>query len=131
MRQALGGFEVKTWDETPCAGESALRLTRASATARVHGMLEGDALMEFLMMYRDDGTASYVGLHRITGQLGGRAGTFAIQERGVFDGTTSHGEWTVVSGSGTNELAGLRGSGSAKAKSPTESMYHLDYELAS
>ena len=47
-------------------------------------------------MYREDGSASFVGLERIKGQLEGRSGSFVLQHIGAFDGSTVRVALTVV-----------------------------------
>src|SRR5512133_1922020 len=47
----------------------------------------------------------------ITVRIAGRTGTFVLQDRGSLTGTRVTGRWSVVPGSGTGELAGLRGDG--------------------
>ena len=63
------------------------------------------------MSYGADRTASYVGLQRINGSLAERHGSFIIAATGAYDGTSSHGSWSIVEGSGTGELAGITGGG--------------------
>ena len=36
-------------------------------------------------MYREDGSASFVGLERIKGQLEGRSGSFVLQHIGTYE----------------------------------------------
>src|SRR4029453_12400816 len=73
------------------------------------GDIEGDGVVEFLQVARADGSASFVGIERVTGMVAGRAGTFVLQDAGTVEGNVVSGEWFVVPGSGTGELAGLRG----------------------
>ena len=37
------------------------------------------------MMYRSDGSATFIGFERIVGSLAGRAGSFVLQRTGVFE----------------------------------------------
>ena len=64
------------------------------------------------MMYREDGTASFVGLERVIGSLGDRKGSFVLRHEGTFQGGVARIDWVVVPRSGTGELSGLRGEGS-------------------
>jgi len=66
---------------------------------------------ESLLFYRADGTSSFVTLMRLAGTLDGRSGSFVLQGHGTYDGTTARVETHVIEGSGTGELAGLRGTG--------------------
>jgi hypothetical protein len=128
--RASGNFDVKTWDEKSYVEiEGGGKLTRASVTQSMDGDFEGEATTEYLMCYREDGTASYVGLQRVVGRLGGRAGSFVLQVNGAFDGGVASGALTVVSGSGTGDLRGLRGQGSFGAPIGSRASVTLDYEI--
>ena len=81
------------------------------------------------MAYRADGTADYVGLQHLVGTLGGRSGSFVLSSPGTFDGQAATGTWTVLEGSGTEELAGLTGTGTFTAPSGGEPTVTLDYDL--
>jgi hypothetical protein len=129
-KRATAMFAIKGWDEKPyneAAGQP--KLTRASVTKTFTGDLEGESQLEYLMMYRADGTASFVGLERVQGRLGGRSGSFVLQRTGVFDGTLAKESYTVVAGSGTGELASLRGEGSSAAGHTKENQMTLEYEV--
>ena len=109
---ATATFEVKTWDEQPYEETAdGSKLTRARVTKSFAGDIEGDATLEYLMAYPADSAVSYVGLERIVGRLGGRAGSFVLQHTGLDEGGTTTGTFTVVPGSGTGDLRGLRGEG--------------------
>ncbi len=128
LKQALATFQIKTWDETPydqIAGGT--KLTRAKVTRSFHGDIEGESTVEYLMFYREDGTANFVGLERITGQLGGRAGTFVLEHTGTYTGGISKIALNVVPGSGTGELRGLSGAGSSTPGHETDYALTLDY----
>ena len=74
-----------------------------------------------------DGSASFVGIERITGTLGGRTGTFLLQDAGTVQGSIVSGDWFVIPGSGTGQLAGLRGEGGFRANLGEGAQVHLDY----
>jgi hypothetical protein len=109
--QAQSTFASTSWDEQPYdEGDGKVKLARARTTNRYQGDIEGEGTAEYLIVYGEGG-ASFVGLERITGRLGGRAGSFVVQSSGADDGTTTRSTLTVVPGSGTGELRGLRGEG--------------------
>ncbi|HEX9893118.1 MAG TPA: DUF3224 domain-containing protein, partial [Gemmatimonadales bacterium] len=84
-RHATATFELTGWNEKPFdEGEVLPKITRASVTKKFQGDVEGESKVEYLMMYRDDGTATYVGLERISGQLAGKRGSFVLLHEGVF-----------------------------------------------
>jgi hypothetical protein len=103
------------------------------ALSRIHveesfaGDITGAGAVEFLQAARADGTASFVGIERVTGAIGGRAGTFLLQDQGTVTGGVVEGEWFVVPASGTGELAGLRGTGGFRANLGENATVNLTY----
>jgi hypothetical protein len=91
------------------------------------GDIEGDGLTEFLQAARADGSASFVGIERVTGKMAGRQGTFLLQDAGTVTGSVVEGDWFVVPGSGTGGLTGLRGEGAFRANLGENAQVHLDY----
>jgi hypothetical protein len=127
---AQGTFEIKGWEETAyeeLAGDA--KLTRASVAQAFTGDLEGEGSVEWLMCYREDKTADFVGLQRFVGRLGERSGSFVMQTRGTFDGTEARGRLEVVERSGTEELAGITGSGAFAAPIGPKASVELDYDF--
>ena len=130
--QAKATFKIENWDEQPYAElAGGGKLTRASVKQALSGDIEGDAEVEWLMCYRGDETAEFVGLQRIDGRLGERAGSFVLaQTEGSFDGKEARGRLSVVPDSGTGDLEGLTGSGEFVAPHGGEATLSLDYEQA-
>jgi uncharacterized protein DUF3224 len=128
MTTAAGSFTVASWQEEayeePADGG---KLTRATVTLALDGALDGEAAMQWLMAYRADGTAAFVGLARLTGAVDGRRGSLVLQNTGEFDGTVARGTWSVVEGSGTGDLSGISGAGGFEAGQAAT--YTLEYQL--
>ena len=123
-------FAIKNWDETPYGeGQDLPKLTRASVTKSFTGDIEGEGLVEYLMMYRDDGSATFVGLERVVGRIGGKSGSFVLQRIGVFESGQAKESYSVIPGSATGDLRGLRGDGTSAVGHGTEHPFTLDYEL--
>ena len=123
-------FAIKSWDEKPYSEESGSpKLTRASVTKTYTGDITGTAEVEYLMMYRSDGSATFVGLERIVGRIAGKAGSFVLQRTGVFEGGQAKESYSVVPGSATGELHGLLGEGRSAVGHGMEHPLTLDYEL--
>jgi hypothetical protein len=123
--------KIEDWDETTITEiEAGGKLTQASVKQSFAGDLEGDGSVDWLMCYRSDQTAEFVGMQRVVGRIGGRAGSFVmLQTDGTFDGKVAKGRLTIVPGSGTDELAGLSGSGEFNAPMGGEPSSELEYEL--
>ena len=126
--RATGVITVRTYE--PSQYEELAEgpvLSRIHVTERFSGDITGEGVVEFLQAARADGWASFVGIERVTGTLAGRAGTFLLQDSGTVDGGIVSGDWFVVPGSGTAELAGLRGEGGFRANLGEGAQVHLDY----
>ena len=123
-------FAITKWDEKPYGeGEGQPRLTRATVTKTLTGDIEGESHVEYLMMYRGDGSASFVGLERVVGRVGERSGSFVLERRGSFEGGRARESYRVVPGSGTGELASLRGEGASDVGHGMEHPFTLSYDL--
>ncbi len=129
-RSANAKFTINSWDEKPYSGGPDLpKLTRAAVTKTFTGDIEGEGQVEYLMMYRNDGSATFVGLERVVGQVAGRAGSFVLQRTGRFEDGVAKESYSVIPGSGTGQLHGLRGEGTSAVGHGTEYPVTLHYEL--
>ena len=130
-KQATARFGIKRWDEQPWhEGENGRKLTRATVVKPYSGDLEGEGTMEYVMAYSSEASAVYVGIERVEGRLDGRAGTFAMKDEGTFEDGVAASSFTIVEGSGTGELEGIRGRASVDAvKADTQTMT-IEYDLA-
>jgi hypothetical protein len=68
-------------------------------------------------------------MERVDGRIDGRAGSFVLQRSGIFEGGQAKESYSVVPGSGTGELRGLRGDGSSSLGHREEYPFILNYEL--
>ena len=129
-QRANARFAITGGDEKPYGEDPDLpKLTRAAVTKTFSGDIEGEGQVEYLMMYRGDGSATFVGLERVVGRIGGRSGSFVLQRTGIFEGGVAKETYSVVPGSGTGELRGLRGDGTSAVGHGSEHPFVLDYEL--
>lgn len=129
--RATGTFLVTSMEEdTYKELDGGRKLTRARGDQQFSGDIQGEGHVEWLMCYRGDGTARFVGHQFMTCSIDGRKGTFVIEAKGDFDGATSKGEWWIVSGSGTGGLDGIRGDGGFEAASGPKVSFTLEYRLA-
>ncbi len=129
---ATGTFKIESWEEEAyLEDEGGGKLTRASVKQTFTGDIEGEGSVEWLMCYRPDQTADFVGLQRVSGRVGDRSGSFVLQSNGVFDGTEAKADLSVVDGSGTDGLRGLTGRGEFHAPvSGGEPTVSVDYDIA-
>lgn len=107
-------FEIKDWDEQPFDEEvDGAKLTKAAVTKEYSGDVKGSSATQWLMAYRPDGSADFVGLERIRGTLAGKRGSLVLLHAGSYSDGAATATLTVVSG--TDELTGATGRGKLDA----------------
>jgi hypothetical protein len=131
MPCAVGTFTVTSFDEDTfheLAGGG--RLVRGCGTQAFTGDLDGEGFVECYTRYHEDGTARFVGLHRLRGRVDGRTGSFLVRCVGVFDegSQLAEGTWTVLDGMATEELTGISGGGHFYVFGE-DAAFNLAYEL--
>ena len=81
---ASARIEVESYEprpyEQPANGPQLLEI---HVKERFIGEIEADGVVRFLQAAREDGSASFVGIERVTGRVGGRHGTFLLQDAGT------------------------------------------------
>jgi len=123
---ARGTFTVKMLPLTPAPAEG---ISRFSIDKEIHGDLEATTKGE--MFSGGDpklGVAGYVAIEVVTGTLGGRQGSFALQHSGAMDQGGRKLSVIVVPGSGTGELKGISGTFDIQIANGQHS-YDLEYKL--
>jgi hypothetical protein len=114
--------EAKLYDQTASPALVEVRLTETFT-----GDLEGESPVRALQVLHADKSASLVSMQRFNGKLGGRKGSFVLQgSETVADGKIK-ASWSVIPGSGTGDLAGLRGEGGFEGDFGKGSEGTLDY----
>jgi hypothetical protein len=123
---ANSAFKIDRQDATPAAWEGG-NISRTRWAKTFTGQLTGSSVVEAVMLKLDDaGPAAYVGLERIACTLDGRLGTFVLLHACTAAGDDHSTSWTIVPGSGTGELAGIRGHGEIKPNHDFVLHYDLD-----
>ncbi len=104
-------------------------LNPVHVTESFTGDLVGEGTVKFLQAQRADGSASFCGIERVTGMLARKKFSFLLHDEGTHALDQVQGRWFVLPGSGTDELAGLRGEGTFEAKLGAHSSFTLDYRF--
>ncbi len=127
---------VKGWDEERVVeADASHAVARAVFTAAYAGDLTGESTTAIMLSYVAGDPSDprslegpYTGYEQVTGTLAGRTGTFVFAVRGAHTGEVARTDVEIVEGSGTGELAGLRGRGGYAAGDMTYTL-ELDYQL--
>jgi hypothetical protein len=129
-KSANARFAIKNWDEKPYSeGQGQPKLTRARVVKTYTGDIEGEGHVEYLMMYRSDGSATFVGLERVVGRIGDKTGSFVLQRIGLFESGQAKESYSVIPGSATGDLQGLYADGNSAVGHGMEHPFTLSYEL--
>jgi len=126
MHHAHGTFTVEVRPLTPSPADG---LTRYTINKEIHGDLEATTKGE--MFGGGDpkqGAAGYVAIEMVTGTLGGKQGSFALQHMATMDGSGPRMQVIVVPGSGTDALKGIGGTFSIRVENGKH-FYEFDYSL--
>ncbi len=109
--RATGTFNVTLTPQAADAPDEGAPLGRMSIAKQFHGDLDGISTGAMLTAGTVvKGSAGYVAVERVSGTLGGRRGTFALQHSGTMTRGEPSLTISVVPDSGTGELTGLAGS---------------------
>lgn len=114
--------EAKPYDQTASPALIEIRISETFT-----GDIDGESAVRAFQVLRDDHSASLVSMQRFRGKLGGREGTFVLQGSEVVENGEMKAKWSVVPGSGTDALSGLRGEGGFEGEFGKGSDGTLDY----
>jgi len=126
-----GKFEVRLNPmEFYASGKDGNNLARMSLDKTFHGELEADSKGEMLSaMTAVKGSAGYVAIEQVVGNLSSRQGSFVLQHFGTMNHGKSRLILEVVPDSGTGELTGLKGEMEIVIKDG-QHYFEFEYELA-
>jgi hypothetical protein len=126
--QASGTFEVKLTSQDDQASGSPFG--RMLLDKQFHGDLAGTSLGQMLaIMTAVQGSAGYVALEKVTGNLHGRQGSFVLQHSSTLKRGVPEQNISVVPDSGTDELVGLSGKLTIQI-ADGKHFYEFEYGLA-
>lgn len=136
MTTATITITAKTWDEARDGEiDPQHAIARATFTTDWTGDITGTSTCWLLISYvagdadkPETLEGPYVGYEQVRATIDGKHGTFVLAAGGEHTGAVARTAVTIVAGSGTGELEGIRGSGSYAADAMQYTLM-LDYEL--
>ncbi|WP_421775210.1 DUF3224 domain-containing protein [Gracilimonas sp.] len=125
-----GEFEVKLNPiEGYANGQKGISLNRMSIDKTFSGELNATSKGEMLSaMTPVKGSAGYVAIEQVTGELSGKEGSFVLQHYGIMDKGADRLILEVVPDSGTGELEDLTGTMTINIEDGKH-FYEFEYEL--
>ncbi len=129
-RTASSVLKIKSHGEVPYA-EIAIgpKLTRSSVMLTYEGELQGEGVLEELKISFAGSASIFNGFQRFTGKLAGMEGSFILRHDGRFVGGKTNANLTVVPGSATGSLKGLRGEMKIRSFSEKEFPVTFNYRF--
>lgn len=121
-------FEITSWEQSTVLAGHGAQITRAMVGKKFSGELQGESIAEALLCGTDSTGLGYIAMERITGTLGGKQGTFIVQHGGVGTPAGPQAFGDILAGSGTGELASIRGT-ARYAHDESGARVTLEYEL--
>jgi uncharacterized protein DUF3224 len=120
-------WQRKTWhNKSEVSGSTLFRVEMIHSYA---GAIEGEGSIQYIIGENKNLTGSVIALEKVIGSVEGKRGSFVLQQIGSFD----HGKLklmvTVVPGSGTEQLSGLRGQASLESDLHQE-IYSIPFEYS-
>ncbi len=103
------------------------KLDEVRLTETFTGDVQGEGTARVLQAQWPDGSIRYCTIERVAGTLAGHKGTFLLQVQGAVQDGHNKGAWSVVAGSGTGDLRGLRGEGGFEAEHGKHGSWTLGY----
>ena len=128
---ASATFQIKKGEETAFSEvHCGQKLTRGSFVLAYQGDLQGEGILEELKVHFTEKRAAIYGLQRVTGRLGDLSGSFVLKHTGRFMNGIVLSKLTVVPGSGTGGLKGLRGEINLETGPGSEFPFTFHYHFA-
>jgi hypothetical protein len=126
-----GKFDIKLNPlETYAKSKDDIQLGRLSIDKTFHGQLNATSQGEMLNAVSPiKGSAGYVALELVSGELDGKKGSFALQHYGTMGNGQQNLILEVVPGTGVGELKGLSGK-MAIDIADGQHLYSFEYELS-
>lgn len=124
-----GRFEITRTAEPPYDTREGATLGRSRFDKRFEGGFVGTSVVNMISAVSGvKGSAGYVAIERVEGELDGRVGSFVLQHSGVMDRGAATLAVSVVPDTATGALTGLRGQMSIDT-SGGDHRYVFEYDL--
>lgn len=126
---AEASFTIDGWEEEDVFEADGVRIYRVKVSKTLVGGLDGTAQGWMTMAMAPGDSAAYVGFDRLEVTVDGRRGAFVIRHDASMHAGGGDATWDIVPGSGTGELASIRGTSRVDRHDDGSHTYAIDYDL--
>ncbi|MGI2170765.1 DUF3224 domain-containing protein [Shewanella sp. MF05960] len=125
-----GVFQITQWNEKSYAEhEDGTKQTIASIKQTYSGDITGLAEIRYVMSYQQDTTAVFTGIEELTVTTPEITGRIIFQHNGTFIAGVAQSQFTVIAGSGTQNLAEYIGQGEFTSTENGQAEYVITFNL--
>lgn len=129
MTTIKGQFDVRLLPQTESSIDKGLGIDRMQIEKRYHGDLTAIGKGQMLSHRTiESGSAGYVAIEHVSGNLLGKTGSFVLQHFGIMDSNDKRLQICIIPDSATGDLVGLSGE-MAIDVIDGQHHYHFDYYL--
>lgn len=122
-----GYFQITNWNETPYdEDKNGHKKSQAIVMQDYSGDIEGNSEVQYLMSYQSENEAVFVGFEVIKGQINGKKGSFTLMHIGEFTNGCAKSDFSIVPGSGTEQLSDIDGSGCFVSGEAGQASYRIE-----
>ena len=125
-----GSFTVDSWEQVDDEPQDGFSTSPVTLTKTFAGDLTGTSRARIVIAATDSGSRAYAGFEQVTGTVAGRTGSFVLRHMAEGDAGGGWMTWNVVRGSGTGDLAGVRGEGQITRHDDGSHTYWLELAFA-
>ena len=126
--QAKSTFTVTTGQEVPFSEYYGCpKLTQGNYTVAYKGDIEAQSVLKELKVHFSNNSTCIQGLEHVIGQVAGKNGSFVLEHSSKIENGILSSKRTIVKGSGTGDLEGIRGVIQLESKTQHMQQLMLEY----
>ncbi|WNC70279.1 DUF3224 domain-containing protein [Thalassotalea nanhaiensis] len=114
MSKTLTGiFQITQWDEeSHIVFDEGGKQSYAQIKQTYNGDIKGDSSIKYLMNYKTETSACFVGYEVMNVTIDGKQGQLVLKHDGLFEQGIASSKFDIISENSTGDLIGIQGSGS-------------------
>ncbi|WOH38330.1 DUF3224 domain-containing protein [Thalassotalea fonticola] len=126
-KNLTGLFQITQWnEECHLVFDEGGKQCCAQIKQTYSGDIEGDSSLKYLMNYRTESTACFVGFEVINATIDGKKGRIVLRHDGVFEQGVASSHFKIISENCSDDFKGIHGSGSFASAENGQANYQFE-----
>lgn len=122
-----GTFQITQWDEeSHIVFDEGGKQSYAQIKQTYSGDIEGNSSIKYLMNYKTETTACFVGYEVMDIEIDGKKGRMILRHDGVFEQGVASSKFNIIAENSTGELKDINGSGSFTSTENGQAIYTFE-----